>query len=294
MKLVPIKVEGIYGRPGSLLPATMALLTPDAASSLEAVKNEIENRGGCFRLSDAYRSTAMQARAHDDFVKGRKKAYSPPAGGSMHEAGRAIDIDLAALIHPPSVPKGSQTFNEQQVRAIFESRGWTFIAPAGDPHRVDIKESWHIEFRGPFQAVYDAVMRRTGSRTKAYQAMSAAAIEDLKNEDATKARTSEPAREEVESKPAAQPQPVPSVNENSSSRSLAMPTVAARLKSSTTFLQSLGIQVGAMGAAVWSFLASNRDILLYVLAGAAVVSLGAYLIYTWKEVQVKRMETEKR
>ncbi len=112
MKLVTIAVKGIYGRPGSLLPASMARLTPDAAASLAQVEAEIERLGGCFRLSDAYRSSAMQARAHDDYIKGRKHAYSPPAGSSMHEAGRAIDLDLAALIHPPSVPKGSQTLNE--------------------------------------------------------------------------------------------------------------------------------------------------------------------------------------
>jgi D-alanyl-D-alanine dipeptidase len=98
MKLVPVKVKGIYGRPGSLLPPSMARLTPDAAAALAKVEAEIASRGGCFRLSDAYRSSAMQARAHDDFIRGRKKAYSPPAGSSMHEAGRAVDLDLAALI----------------------------------------------------------------------------------------------------------------------------------------------------------------------------------------------------
>jgi hypothetical protein len=183
MKLVTIAVKGIYGRPGSLLPASMARLTPDAAASLAQVEAEIERLGGCFRLSDAYRSSAMQARAHDDYIKGRKHAYSPPAGSSMHEAGRAIDLDLAALIHPPSVPKGSQTLNELKVRALFEAHGWTFIAPAGNPHSVDVKESWHIEFRGPFQETYDSVFKRANVHSKAYHSMAAAAIADLANDN---------------------------------------------------------------------------------------------------------------
>jgi len=183
MKLVTIAVKGIYGRPGSLLPASMARLTPDAAASLAQVEAEIERLGGCFRLSDAYRSSAMQSRAHDDYIKGRKHAYSPPAGSSMHEAGRAIDLDLAALIHPPSVPKGSQTLNELKVRAIFEAHGWTFIAPAGNPHSVDVKESWHIEFRGPFQETYDSVFKRANVHSKAYHSMAAAAIADLANDN---------------------------------------------------------------------------------------------------------------
>jgi len=183
MKLVTIAVKGIYGRPGSLLPASMARLTPDAAASLAQVEAEIERLGGCFRLSDAYRSSAMQSRAHDDYIKGRKHAYSPPAGSSMHEAGRAIDLDLAALIHPPSVPKGSQTLNELKVRAIFEAHGWTFIAPAGNPHSVDVKESWHIEFRGPFQETYESVFKRAKAHSKAYHSMAAAAIADLANDN---------------------------------------------------------------------------------------------------------------
>lgn len=41
----------------------------------------------------------------------------------MHQAGRAINLDLAVLIQPGSVPKGSQLFDENEVRAIFEAHG---------------------------------------------------------------------------------------------------------------------------------------------------------------------------
>jgi len=182
MKLVPINVPSIYkGKDGKLapLPARMAQLTPDAAASLIAVQTEIEGRGGCFRLSDAYRSTEMQTRAHQDYKAGRKKAYSPPAGGSLHEAARAIDLDLAALIHPPSVPRGYKVFSESQVREIFVRHGWTFISAIGNEHLVDVSESWHIEFRGRFQEVYDRELARTKSSKTAYKAMAKAAIADL-------------------------------------------------------------------------------------------------------------------
>lgn len=180
--LVPIKIQGLpaYKQPDGWLPARMARLTPDAARSLKKLQVEFAELGACLRLSDCYRDSAMQQKAHQDYLRGRKKAYSPPAGSSMHEAGRAIDIDLAALIHPSSVPAGYICLDENQVRAVFEKYGWTFISNAGNPHLVDTKEAWHIEFRGRFQKVYDRVKLKTGgNRRAAYQAMVRAAIDAL-------------------------------------------------------------------------------------------------------------------
>jgi hypothetical protein len=324
MKLVTIAVKGIYGKPGSLLPASMARLTPDAAASLAQVEAEIERLGGCFRLSDAYRSSAMQARAHDDYIKGRKHAYSPPAGSSMHEAGRAIDLDLAALIHPPSVPKGSQTLNELKVRAIFEAHGWTFIAPAGNPHSVDVKESWHIEFRGPFQQTYDSVIKRAKVHSKAYHSMAAAAIADLANdnweggldgeedkgEEGGRGVSVAPVSELKDSyaeentaveqvypavtstvapeAPGTEPMEV-HVQDAHATYAAAPQTVGEKLKTSTTLLHSLGIQGSAIATAVGAFLLGHKDQLLYILGGAGVMSLIGYGIYCWKEVQAKRI-----
>ena len=175
-KLVPVKIKSSYANlPFLRLPA--AQMTPDAAASLDQVRSEIEALGGCVRVSDMYRSSAMQAKAHQDYVTGKKKAYSPPAGGSVHEAGRAIDLDLAALIHHGSVPKGFKVFNENEIRAIFEKHGWTFIAGAGNPHMVDVLESWHIEYRAHFQKVYNANLK--AGHKAAYKAMAKAMIHDL-------------------------------------------------------------------------------------------------------------------
>lgn len=198
-KLVPIKVLSIYplkSEKKGPLPKNMAYLTPDAARALEAAAREFEQMGCCFRLSDAYRSTAMQAKAHEDWRTGRKKAYSPPAGGSFHEAGRAIDIDLAALIHKPSVPKGFRQIGEPEVRAVLARHGWTPISSMGHPNMVDVSESWHFEFRGPFQAVYDKEVRR-GNKAGAYKAAARAAIKDLSQPDKPVEASPAPAPPEV-------------------------------------------------------------------------------------------------
>lgn len=176
-QLVPINILSIYNN--GPLPTGMAWLTPDAAEGLAAVAADLQARGCCFRLSDAYRSSADQARAHSDYLNGRKKAYSPPAGYSMHEAGRAIDIDLASLIAPSKVPAGFKVIEENQLRQVLMVHGWVPISEAGNPHTVDIKESWHFEFRGPFQAVYDAELARSGDHKRAYTAMAKAAIAAL-------------------------------------------------------------------------------------------------------------------
>jgi D-alanyl-D-alanine dipeptidase len=181
MKLVTVQIASIYNN--APLPASMAQLTEDAAVALKMVAADFKARGCVFRLSDCYRSSAMQARAHDDWLHGRKKAYSPPAGSSMHEAGRAIDIDLGALIAPSAAPLGATVLDENEVRSILSHQGWTPISAVGSLHSVDVSESWHFECRGAFQKVYDDVLKKTGNRSSAYVAMTHAAIADLENSD---------------------------------------------------------------------------------------------------------------
>lgn len=176
-KLVSIDIDSPYG---GKLPPRLAKLASDAAQALNGAQEDFKSKNALFRLTDAYRDSAEQARAHNDWKTGRKKAYSPPAGSSMHEAGRAIDVDLAVLIHPDSVPTGYTLMDEGEARKVLKARGWIPIADQGNPHTVDVKESWHFEFRGEFQNVYDAQMELTGSRKKAYTAMAKAAIADLK------------------------------------------------------------------------------------------------------------------
>lgn len=75
----------------------MAKCTPDTAVALQGIVDDLRAMGHNLRLSDLFRSYEMQRQAHLDSVEKRKKAFSPPPGGSMHEAGRAMDIDLSSM-----------------------------------------------------------------------------------------------------------------------------------------------------------------------------------------------------
>src|SRR5262245_25226039 len=150
MKLAPIQVPSSYGdtkhppQPLYPLPKRFAQLASDAAKTIPAIQAEFADMGVLFRLTDAYRSTEDQEKAHNDYVMGRKKAYSPPAGQSFHEAGRAIDVDLATMI--AEAPEGYEIVGEDKVREVLKRHGWIPISEQGNPHRVDVKESWHFEF----------------------------------------------------------------------------------------------------------------------------------------------------
>src|SRR5674476_1362708 len=89
-----MRTPSIYQGP---LPHRLAQCTPDTKLAIEAVARDLAGMGFGIRLSDLFRSHDMQAQSHADFVEGRKKAFSPPPGGSLHEAGRAMDIDLSSI-----------------------------------------------------------------------------------------------------------------------------------------------------------------------------------------------------
>ena len=140
--LNPIVVPSIYNHNGPL-PTRMAKCTPDTAVALEAVRAELAALGFQLRLSDLFRSKEMQQQAHDDFVSGRKKAFSPPAGSSMHEAGRAMDIDLSSMGVPLS-----------RFWEIARAHGFFPIIDAPIPSR---SESWHFDRRGSHDLIYQYV-----------------------------------------------------------------------------------------------------------------------------------------
>jgi hypothetical protein len=164
--LVQIDWPSIYAGktgPNGPLPKRMAQCTPDMKVALQAAAKAVEAKGGKLILSDLFRSYQMQYDAHQDFVTGRKKANSPPPGGSFHEAGRAFDMDLAA-IHIPL--------------ADF----WKLVAPIGlvpiiDQPKSGASESWHFECRGSHQRVYDYYKAGKGNNfDKPYKAAAASAI----------------------------------------------------------------------------------------------------------------------
>ena len=137
-RLIPVTIPSIYsGRDGNTvnLPVRMALATPDTARAIYAIRDAVEARGGVFRLSDLYRDSEAQERAYMDHKEGRKAAYSPPAGGSWHETGRAFDVDVEAL-KPLAIG---------EFRAICGKHGVTPIE----------SESWHFECRASHAIITD-------------------------------------------------------------------------------------------------------------------------------------------
>ena len=163
--LVPITWPSIYPKDGPKkpLPARMAKCAPDMKAAIEAASAALAGQGGKLILSDLFRSYEMQTQSHQDYVTHKKSAYSPPAGGSLHEAGRAFDLDLGAI-------------------KVTLAQFWKLAAPAGLVPIIDqpvsgVSESWHFECRGSHQLVYDYYRAGKGNNfAKPYMAMAASAI----------------------------------------------------------------------------------------------------------------------
>ncbi len=170
--LVSVTIPSVYGdsRP---LPSRMARATPDFALVLEKVKAKVPT----LLWSDLYRSYDMQKAAHEDYVSGRKTAFSPPAGGSFHEAGRAMDIDL-------------------KTTGMSLANFWAVLKPLGffpiiDTPNDKLNEAWHFDFRGSHQLVYDYV--KSGKVQSTYSPYAQAArsailalgqhVDDVPNQD---------------------------------------------------------------------------------------------------------------
>lgn len=163
--LVPITILSIYKKNGVrvFLPQPFAQCIPDAQNSVLCIADEVKLKGGDFFLSDMFRTHDMQLQAHMDFVTGKKKAFSPPPGGSMHEAGRGIDIDLRSLKMPLA-----------DFWVIAEQNGFTPIIDVPDSR---LSEAWHFDCRGSHQIVYDYYQSRKGTNIRVpYTAMAMSAI----------------------------------------------------------------------------------------------------------------------
>lgn len=159
--LVAVKVASIYNH--APLPERMALATPDMAAALDKVMRDLRTLGHDLRLSDMFRSYDMQWQAHQDYVSRKKKAFSPAPGGSMHEGGRAMDIDLSSMGVPLS-----------RFWEIAKAHGFLPIIDKPESSR---SEAWHFDCRGSHQAVYDYVRSgKAGAAMPPYTQMAASAI----------------------------------------------------------------------------------------------------------------------
>ena len=137
--LVPVNIPSIYkdSRGNNVnLPKRMALATPDTAAAIYAIARDVEEEGagGRLVLSDLFRSKEDQDKAHHDYASGRKSAYSPPSGRSLHEAGRAFDIDLSQI--------------KMELWRFWQIAAAHGVVPIiGEPHAWK-SEAWHFECRG--------------------------------------------------------------------------------------------------------------------------------------------------
>jgi len=160
-----ITIPSIYknrsGQPVPL-PKRMAQCTPDMEAALQAVNAELAKVGGRLVLSDMFRTYDMQLQSYLDYVSGKKTAYSPPPGGSLHEAGRALDLDLNSL-------------------RLGLSDFWELARPFGlfpiiDRPISSMNEAWHFDRRGSHQIVYEYYKSGNGTNFMPYAAMAASAI----------------------------------------------------------------------------------------------------------------------
>jgi hypothetical protein len=141
--------------------------TSDMEFAIRGIALDVQAAGGQLYLSDLFRSYEMQLRSHLDWKTGRKKAFSPPPGASMHEAGRALDYDL-----------GADNMGLDKFWVIAKKHGLTpIIATPKD----GASESWHFDRRGSHDLVYQYYRSGKGKRlglaaVKPYEAMAASAI----------------------------------------------------------------------------------------------------------------------
>lgn len=160
--LIPIVIDSIYN--GKPLPKRMAVCTPDMYAAIFATKNDLKGTPNDLVLSDLFRSYDMQFQAHLDYTSGKKKAFSPPPGGSMHEAGRAFDLDLDR-IKKLTLPK---------FWPVAKKRGLSPIIKTPNP---GLSEAWHFDCRGSHDLVYKYYAAKKGDNFEsAYTAMAASAI----------------------------------------------------------------------------------------------------------------------
>jgi hypothetical protein len=163
-QLLPIEIMSIYERRGQrvLLPKRMAKCTPDTQTAISKIASDVQAAGGNLYLSDLFRSYDMQLQSHLNWKSGKKKALSPPPGGSMHEAGRAFDLSLDDL--------GIQLDHFWDIAGKY---GVKPIISEPDPRK---SEAWHFECRGSNQEVYDYYKSGKASNMTPYKAMAASSI----------------------------------------------------------------------------------------------------------------------
>jgi hypothetical protein len=139
------------------------------AHALVACQQLVLNAGGTLSITEAGRKFAVSAKARDKYLRGEKHAYVAPAGGSMHNAGAAVDWWVYDLRFK-GVPKDK-----------WLEKLWDIVIPQGfvpiiKQPSLKASECWHFDWRGPWQATYDWFKQHKLS--KAYDRMARCRILD--------------------------------------------------------------------------------------------------------------------
>ncbi|MCW3082940.1 MAG: hypothetical protein JWP12_306 [Bacteroidetes bacterium] len=163
--LIPIDILSIYKNKAgnaSPLPSRMAQCTPDTHAAIFNIAKDLAKKGGKLILSDLFRSYEMQAQSHQDYVSGKKKAFSPAPGGSFHEAGRAFDLDLSEI--------------KVSLADFWKIAAKHGVLPIVSEPKANQSEAWHFDCRGSHQLVYQYYADGKGTNFKPYTAASASGI----------------------------------------------------------------------------------------------------------------------
>jgi hypothetical protein len=163
MKIEILSIYTHHSKPEEKIPMPdrIAKCTPDTKVALEKISEELETMGGKLILSDLFRTDEMQYQAHLDFINKKKKAFSPKPGFSMHQAGRAFDIDLSAI--------------KIKLSAFWEIAKKYGVLPVIEKPLSSAKEAWHFDCRGSHQKVYDYYKAGKSANLLPYEAMAVSA-----------------------------------------------------------------------------------------------------------------------
>ena len=126
-------------------------LTPDTFEATKLLEQQIKAVGGIFVLNTCFRSWAKQQSLVDLHKKDSvKNAFAAPPGGSYHQAGRSLDVNIKTLNFPGVVKEKWL----EKLWAIALPLGFRPIINSPD---MNESEAWHFDFLGPWKAVRDKV-----------------------------------------------------------------------------------------------------------------------------------------
>jgi hypothetical protein len=140
------------------------IAAPDTAAALLLLHEGVTAAGGDLRITECHRDVAVQVAArakYDRWVaagkpkpgtagfdsKTMKADYVAVPGKSNHNAGRAIDVHVAAL-HFPNTPANQQL---DKLWSIAMPIGWTPIIKEANE---GASEAWHFDYWGELAGVY--------------------------------------------------------------------------------------------------------------------------------------------